>query len=133
MKRILSAILSCILVLGCVFALASCNPNKDPEKAKEALEDAGYTVVLVDDKEFLDEDMEANVTAYDKDGNYISIAYYADKDAAKEAYEEAEDGLEEAKEYLVELLGLDEDVELEIGKSGKRVWVGTKDAIKAAK
>ena len=134
MKRILSAILVCILMVGCVFALASCNPNKDPEKAKEALEDAGYTVVLVDDKEFLDEDMEANVTAYDKDGNYISITYYADKDAAKEAFEEAEDELDDVKEYIAEILNVEaDDLDLEIDKSGKMIWIGTKDAIKAAK
>ena len=36
MKRIISAILLCVLCLGCVFALASCgSPSKDPEKAKK--------------------------------------------------------------------------------------------------
>ena len=123
MKRILSAILSCILVLGCVFALASCNPNKDPEKAKEALEDAGYTVML-------NEGEEGTMVTGRKDKDYVTIYYFEDKDDAKEFYDELKDEFEEAKEAAKEA---DEDFNLDIGKSGKRVWAGTKDAIKAAK
>ncbi len=136
MKRILSAILVCILMVGCVFALASCGgPNKDPEKAKAALEDAEYTVRFSDDEKVLDDDVEAQIIAFDKDGNYISIIYCADKDAAKDAYEEAEEDIDEMKKELAKMLNLEEgkEIDLELGKSGKIVWAGTKDAIKAAK
>ena len=49
MKKIISTILVCTLLLGCLFTLTSCfGPNSDPEKAKTALEDAGYLVTLTD-------------------------------------------------------------------------------------
>jgi len=131
MKRIISAVLVCILMVGCVFALASCGgPNKDPEAAKKALEDADYIVELEDE---FDEDskLEAAIEAYSEDGkNLIEIYYFADAKDAKEAYDEAKENLDDMKELYKEL-GI--EAEIELGKSGKMVWMGTKDAIKAAK
>ena len=131
MKRIISAVLVCILMVGCVFALASCGgPNKDPKKAAEALEDAKYMVELEDEFEE-DSKIEAMIEAFSEDGkNFVSIVYYADADDAKEAYDEAKENLDDMKELYKEL-GIEADIE--IGKSGKVVWMGTKDAIKAAK
>ena len=127
MKKILSAILACVLVLGCVFALASCGgPNKDPEAAKAALEDAGYTVYLR--TEGLGDDYEAQLSATKKndDGSYemISIVYCTSAAVAKA-------NLADAKE-AIELAG-DEADGYSAGQSGTVVWMGTDAAIKAAK
>ena len=126
MKKILSAILACVLVLGCVFALASCGgPNKDPEAAKAALEEAGYTVYLR--TEGLGDDYEAQLSATKVDGeNYemISIVYCTSAAVAKA-------NLADAKE-AIELAG-DEAEGYSAGQSGTVVWMGTEAAIKAAK
>ena len=117
MKRILSAILVCVLVIGCVLTLVACGgPKKNPEKAKKALEDNGYTVVLTEDPM---DGVEATIIAYSKDGkDMIAIAYYAKKADAKEAYKEAKEAAADG---------------MEVGRSGKVVWSGTEAAVKAAK
>ena len=118
MKRILSLALVCVLLLGCVFALASCGgPNKDPEKAVKALEDAEYQVMD------MTKDGIGVVAAMNGD-DVVYIYYCENADDAKEAYDEAKEGLEE----------LGEEAEgYKVGKSGKVVYMGTKAAIKAAK
>ena len=120
MKRIISAILVCVLMMGCVLALVSCGgPKKNPEKAKKALEKADYEVTLLDGDKTGDDKIEAIVSAA-KDDDAIVITYFAKKADAKEAFEELE-----------ELMGEEEDVV--IGRSGKVVWYGTEAAVKAAK
>ena len=131
MKRIISAVLVCILMVGCVFALASCGgPNKDPKEAKKALEDAEYTVNLVDGELAKAAKCEAVINAFNKDGDRITIMYFLESADAKDAYDEAKDELKELEEAAKEA---DEEFNYEVGKSGKVVWMGTKDAIKAAK
>ena len=141
MKRILSLALVCVLLLGCVFALASCGgPNKDPEKAAKALEDAGYEV----DCDVLDEATKDGIYAYveaylgdpeelddDEKFNFIEIYYFEDAESAKEAFkdEEMQEYFEEFKEEVED----DFDVEVIIEQSGKMIYIGTKAAIKAAK
>ena len=142
MKKILSTVLVCVLLLGCVFALASCGakPNADPEKAEAALKDAGYEVhaMIKDGVGFisatkLDVDLEEIKSEEDymkalEDAEVVYIVYLAedaDEEAINEAYEELKEELEDAKEEV--------DIDLEIGKSGNVLWYGTKKAIKAAK
>ena len=142
MKKILSTVLVCVLLLGCVFALASCGakPNADPEKAEAALKDAGYEVqaMINDGVGFIsatkmDVDMseiksEEDLAEAMKNAEVVYIVYLAedaDDEAIDEAYDELEDMLEEAKE--------ESDLKLEIGKDGTVLWCGTKKAIKAAK
>ena len=131
MKKIISAILLSVLCLGCVFALASCGkPNKDPETAKKALEADKYVVDLYKDKE-VDDKVEAVVQAYTEDlENVITITYYKDKADAKDAYKDMKENVEKLEKYYKDS-GF--NVELEMGRSGAMVWIGTKDAIKAAK
>ena len=135
MKKILSMILVCILTVGCVFALASCGaPNKDPKAAKAALEEADYKVTLLEGM-LLEgaaaaigvEDLDAMLTAF-KDDDAISIYYFEEKEDAEEAYEKLEELYNEAKEEADE-----DDPEIKLGKSGNMIWMGTKNAIKAAK
>lgn len=125
MKRIISAILVCVLMMGCVLALVSCGgPKKNPEKAKKALEDAKYTVVLLEGDK-AGEGIEAMLTAVSEDmKNQISIVWYEKKADAKDAYKEAKEALEEMGDAAENMV---------VGKSGKMVWMGTKEAVKAAK
>ena len=133
MKKILSLVLVCVLMLGCVFTLASCGgPNADPEKAKAALEDAEYKVTYLEGDLLAMapiDGLEAAINAI-KDKDLVSIYYFEDKAAAADYYEELEKEYEELKEEAKEA---DEEFDYAIGKSGKMVWAGTKDAIKAAK
>ena len=124
MKRIFCLILSLLLIVGCMLALASCaKPNSDPEKAKAALEEAGYEVLL--NGGAFNKKVEATLVAMTLDGeNYLVVVYYEDKDAANEAWDDAR---KEAKE-------LEEEYEdIVCRKSGKIIYYGTKDAVKAAR
>ena len=137
MKRILSAVLACVLLLGCVFALASCGatPNEDPAEAKAALEAAGYEVMLYDTPEYLQyiaaiSGLKAFVSAFIEEDDEITEAvniYYLTDDAdVDKAYEAIEAMFNEAKEDVP-------DLKLEMGKSGNMIWFGTSAGIKAAK
>ena len=131
MKRILSAVLACVLLVGCVFVLASCGgPNADPEKAEAALKEEGYTVMAI--PSFGIAGVEKSISAYKiideetekAEGVYI---FYLSEDAdADKAYEEIEKLYNEAKEE-------DEDIDFKIGKADGMIWFGTAAAIKAAK
>lgn len=135
MKRIISLMLVCIMLVGCVFALASCGgPNSDPAKAKAALEDAGYDAELVDDKISIGlmslgvDGIKAVVMGSNKEdrADGINIFYFEDAEAAEKAFEPIKNKMEEASDD-------EEEKKYEIKQSGAMIWFGTKDAIKAAK
>ena len=136
MKKILSTVLVCVLLLGCVFTLASCGtPNSDPAEAKAALDDAGYKADITDDPIELAFygaiGIKSVVSGYkaaeddDKILDAVSIYYFKDDADMDKSYETIEKFFNEAKEE-------EEDLDLEIGKSGNMIWFGTSDAIKAA-
>ena len=126
-KSIRLIALALVTVMACL-ALVSCGgPNADPEKAKDALKDAGYTVVLNDGDgliggALLPDGVEAQLVAY-KDGEYIAISYYDDTDALNDAWDEAQDEAKELEEEYEDLV---------CKKSGKMIYVGTKQAVKDA-
>ena len=97
-------------------------------KAKAALEDAGYTVILNDGgligSALLPEGAEATLVAVKGDDEYISITYYKDKDALNDAWDKIEDDIKEIKEEY-------EDVVCK--KSGNMIYFGTKQAVKDAR
>ncbi len=130
MKRIISAVLVCVLLLGCVFALASCGaPNKDYKKAVENLKAKEYTVQVVDG----DAAKAMGCTAYvyavkgeGDDAEGIMIYYFEKEEDAtkqKEAFEKLIEAAEEAGTKVKE----------KVGQKGTMVWMGSKAAIKAAK
>lgn len=127
MKKTLRLLSLALVLVMTVALLASCGgPNKNPEKAKEALEDAGYTVTLVDSALGF-EGIEKYLTAFKmsedmSDMEMITIYYFEDSAAAKDAWEDIQKEAEE----------LDEE-DLVIKKSGKMIYAGTKEAVKAAK
>ena len=118
--KVLSLALVMVMMLG---LFVSCGPNKDPKKAEEALNDAGYLVVLNDKDLLLPDGVKATLLAT-TDDDYILITYYEDADAVKEAWEDAQ---EEAKELEKKY----EDIVCK--KSGKMIYIGTKQAVKDAR
>ena len=141
MKKIISLILVCILLLGCAFAITSCGkddkddekkeatPNKDYKNAAEALKEAGYEVQAFGEGElgYMEEEGYSAIVNATKDNDMISIVYCVDSKTAEAMYNEAKDALEAMNQDAPE------GVTYVVGKSGKMVWIGTKAAIKAAK
>ncbi|MBE6691206.1 MAG: hypothetical protein E7590_08020 [Ruminococcaceae bacterium] len=123
MKKFARILCLTLVAVMLVATLASCAaPNKDPKKAKAALEEEGYVVILNDTALLLPDDVEATLSATNGD-DYIRITYYKESGDAKDAWKDAEDEIKEMKE---------KDEDLIIKKSGKMIWVGTKAAVKAA-
>lgn len=132
MKKTLRLIALSLVLVMAVLALASCGaPNSDPDKAKKALEEEGYTVILIDSeaalatyKALYGGDLEAVLTATKGllSGNALTILYYGSSADADAAY----DAVKKESEKK------DDDSDYEFKKSGKMVWFGHKDAVKAA-
>lgn len=127
MKKFTRILALTLVLIMSVALFASCAaPNKDPEKAKEALEKNDYEVLLVDkDLDALYKGLEAYLVAADEeDENGLMVYYFESADAANEAWDDMQDEIEEMKK---------EEEDLVSKKSGKMIYIGTKDAIKAAK
>ncbi len=134
MKNLVRILSLALVVLTLGAALVSCGgPSADPAKAAEALEAADYLVTTTDSKigvaaaeEIYDIDnLDCIVNAIAKD-NVIKIFYFEDAASAKDAYNEMEDDIDEILENI-------EEKEVVAKCSGKMVYFGTKDAVKAAK
>ena len=173
MRKTLSRLF--VVALFAIFALSlvSCTkPELDFDDAEDNLEDADYTV-YVSEKSSVN--VEKELRATHKDGDYLLIAEYKDAKSAKIAYqeyklsrqsqldelkaeikyyelrikeyknlidkydddidadtyeeriEELEDGIEELEDDIKKVK------EMSLGRSGKIVWYGTKDAVKDSK
>lgn len=90
MKRKLAALLALVMLVGCVAVFASCaaKPQLDLEKAKDALEDADYTVYYSDESSDSTPYIEATLRASDDDDEQITIILFADAKTAKLYYED---------------------------------------------
>ena len=160
-------LLALALIIVSIFSFASCSlfaakPEFDLDDAKDALEDADYTVIYEDDldtpgiKEYL--------RAYDSKDNSLTIIVFEDAKLANLAYQQQKLEFEYDKDELeleikanehrldkyeddldsADIDSIEDDIkdmnkELKemkdyvIGKSGKTIWYGTKDAIKDSK
>ena len=109
MKKILSSILVFIMLVGCVFTLASCSrPELDLATAKVNLEAKGFTVIL--QTKNLSDGVEQKLTAYDglysDEGQYLNIIVFDNTKTAKIALEQFEIQKKQGKEdleYQIEL------------------------------
>mgnify|MGYP003304130429 CR=1 FL=1 len=132
MTRNFKRFLLLALVLVPMFFLASCKPNANPEKAADALEDKDYAVTLIDDEDMLKysgmDGLKAVLTAFNEDDEAIMIYYFDSAKDAKEAWEDFEDDIEEMKEEAEEA-----DKKVVAKRSGKMIYVGTKQAVKDAR
>ena len=139
MKKAIKLIALSLVLVMAVLALASCAaPNADPAKAKENLEKNGYTVQKLDGKvstyaisKIVGEDVACAVTAekIDEENESIEILcilYFEDAEDANDAWEKAQQYADEAKDEDLK------DSDWVVDKSGKMIWFGTKNAVKAA-
>lgn len=139
MKKAIKLIALSLVLVMAVLALASCAaPNADPDKAKASLEDNDYEVQKLSGKlstaaisAIIGEDVDCVVTAQKLDKeeeklDAICILYFEDAENANDAWEKAQDYAKDAKDDDVE------DSDWVVEKSGKMIWFGTKDAVKAA-
>ena len=134
MKRILKISALTLAMLMMTLALASCfGPAADPAKAEAALKENGYAVTMKDGKlvEAVAmllgiDDLDAQITAISKEDmdDFITIYYFETKEAADKAWDKIKEEAEEKN---------DEDTEVVIKKSGKVIYFGTKNAVKAAR
>ena len=162
MKRILATILLVVLTFSSVILLSSCGarPKLDLEKAKENLEDKRYTVEYDDDCDpgieeclYANKDDDNLIVITYSDGKLAKLAYKTMKMEVEHGKKSAELQLksceyildkygkkltsEQEDEYKEEIESHEDKIEgyedLIIGRSGKTVWCGTKNAIKASK
>ncbi len=130
MKKIISTALMCMLLLGCVFVLFSCGaPSEDPNEAKAALEEEGYSVTLNNNVPGLAATVVAfNNNVKDRESDYVEIYYFNSEADAEKAWEELK------PQYEAEAEKLDgTDYEIDFGIDGKVIYKGTVNGVKAAK
>ncbi len=120
MKKLVSIIAVVALVAIVATLLVACVPT-DPAKAAENLDDAGYLVLPLPLLGVAGVD-EAIIATDLKEG--IVIVYFESSDAASEFY-----GDKDNEKFLKEELGIEDAV---YKKQGKIVYLGTKEAVKAA-
>ena len=156
MKKFTKILSLSLVLIMTVLMVASCGifapkPAKDPGDAEDALKENDYTVTLAENDialaamsaAFNCGDLEAAITAFDKDES-ITILYFKDKEDANDFYDDMKEEMDEAeKELKEEKDDMDEDDYKELkeeldnyvlGKSGTMVWMASsKDAVKAAK
>ena len=138
MKNILRfAAVAMVAIMLCL-TLASCGgPNADPDDALAALKENGVTWAAKDNtvlpgvyKLLGVDNVECVVSGTGKiEGEYahVTIIYFEEKDDANDAWEKIQKESEDDKKEA------DEDSEWVCKKSGKMIYYGTKEAIKAAK
>ena len=130
-----TALLAIIAIICATFV--SCGaPDSDPSKAVKKLKENNVNWAFVDDyglplslKLFGVEGVDTTVTGTGKiDDKYahITIVYFHEAKDAKTAYEKVE-------KYSQKNKGEADDSEWIVKRSGKMVYFGTKEAIKAAK
>ncbi len=158
MKRFTRILCFALVALMLCATLASCGgPAKTAEEAVAALKENGYNAVQTGNVVTAEKDGEFIAITYCSDENDAKKVYDEAKDEIEDAQEElseAKEELEKAKAKLEEVkddpiqkgvaeiavAAAEKAVELaskyvdaEIGQSGNVVWIGTAEAIKAAK
>ena len=127
MKKFTMIFAMFVLVLVMLFVSHSI-PNKDPEKARDALKANGYDVNLEfynDDSENIQEfeGLEASILAFAEDGtNRVAILYFENRKAANDAWDDIKKLVEEIKES---------DKSIISNKLGSMIYYGTLPAIQA--
>lgn len=146
----------CVLTLSC---LAACMPS-NPDDVANNLKEAGYIVNIVKDEDashsaeyYLPDGCTAHITAYKSHelltvGDSIEIYYFKDKESASAYMEENKNWQNELNDVLVdrenayraglvseeEYFALKDMIEGTVMKQeGKIVYLGTEEAVKAAK
>ena len=124
MKKFVRIISLALVALTLCALFAACAPAKDPADAKAALEEAGYVVVST--PSLIDGCTEVVRGIAAKE--YIKIYYFESTEKANAAYEKVEELYDEDEDEEEE-----DDSEWVFKKSGKIIYYGTKNAVKAAR
>ena len=141
MKKLFRSLIATMLISMMAISFVSCGIAKDPTKAKAKLEKKGYAVVLeqIDLGDVVGDKTEANLVAT-KGTDTVTITWYKEAADAKAAYDALKASFDKAKDELAKMEDGEEKDALKkelknaaYGRSGKIVWFGTKDAVKAAK
>lgn len=141
MKKRITIVTVLALVLACAMLFAACTPASNPDTAKEKLEKKGYTVSV---------DFPIGPTAlsvlgitgvkkvvqgYYSDENsyeYICIIYFSSPSDVKEAIDKVKSYASDQEKDKEKDSKDKEESDWTVGKSGKMIWFGTKNAVKAA-
>ena len=139
MKKAIKLIALSLVLVMAVLALASCAaPNADPDKAEAALKDNDYKVQKYEGKIStgfislaIGEDVDCAITAekYDDEKEtmeFLCVLYFEEASDADDAWEKAQEYAEDQKDDDAK------DSDWVVEKSGKMIWFGTKNAVKAA-
>ncbi len=135
MKKTLRLVAFAMVLVTLVAAFASCGgPAKDPDDALAALKENNYAAVKSDTLvtaaltlagvKNVDSVVSGSATIDDK-FETVTILYFADKDAANEAWENAQKYANDKKDDKAE--------DWVCKKSGAMIYFGTPNAVKAAK
>ena len=124
MKKLMKSLLAMMLIVMMAVSFTSCGVPSDPAKAKANLKDNGYgaTAITASMLGLEEAEVEAIVGGGKSLTNTVVIVYFKD--------------VEDAKEYhakLQEAAKGESDSDYVYGRSGKAVYAGHKDAVKAAK
>ncbi len=133
-KSIVKVLALSLAVMMCVALVACGAPASNPDDAEKALKDNGYVVVRVDDEglgglamaafKLAGIDNVATVITGTNGDEAITIFYF---DEAADANAEWEDVQKWSDDES------DDDSDWVLKKSGKMIYAGTKNAVKAAK
>lgn len=137
MKNTLRILAVAMVAVMLCLTLASCGgPNPDPNKALESLKENGVTfagkdtLIIPTALKIAGVDGISSVVSgtgkIDDKYAHITIIYFEEAEDAKNAFEKVED-------YANKNKGDAEDSDWVFKKSGKMIYYGTKDAVKAAK
>ncbi len=135
MKKAIRLLALSLVLVTLVAAFASCGgPAKNPDDAEAALKENGYVVVKSDllvttalsvaGVKDVDSVVSGSATIDDK-FETVTILYFEDKDAANEAWENAQKYANDKKDDKAE--------NWVVKKSGAMIYFGTPNAVKAAK
>jgi len=127
-------LITCFALFG-----TACRINKDWRDVEEKLIDENYEVQATTSETYIEyylEDFNLDDFAKDvecvmmaeKGSKCIFIVFCEDRATAKDIKSEAEDMVED----VADMMDIDED-DLKLGRDGKVVYLGHKDAVKAAK
>ena len=119
--------LTLVAVMACTMLVSCGGPNANPDKAVEALEKNDYGAEKIDSKlgllvySWAGDGLECVVVGLDKNLDGVTILYYEDAKAANAAWEKVEEH------------GSDKEDGYVLKKSGKMIYFGSEEAVKAAK
>lgn len=123
--------LSLVAVMLCA-TLASCAPASDPDKAISALKDAGYiagkdTTAIPVALAVLGVKGIDTVISGTKSGEHVTVIYFTDSDSAKSAEEKVTKYVDDEEKDKKD------DSDWVFKRSGKKIYWGTKNAVKDAR